>query len=498
VRAFHIQTLLFFIDRYWHKLHDSLQQDVVSTLLQFVSFDDGNIQSWTFLCFSAIAYADNLASRSRDASIWDPIWTHAIRRANVPTVCRAACHMAHALLSLSYSHSTKSHAASSKRLLTSHRVLVEIETLAKDLDVQGPSFPYDSVCLFLAGCLRVASQDVRLYKMQLEEKVIGWLMDCWRIGEAQRTGSADRSRMPLYMIKDTLMLLESICGFSKKSDLVCHTLLPECLIVETIIDERKTKVIRDFLLSAKLPPFPRRTDFRGDAANILKSPVRPLIGGTTEADPSQPRGRERRVSAFMLKSLETLTADWESIKEAKIHPSAETARRSLDAAIIALSFESLLVLNGIKATRRVVQCACKLIALVVPLLTDPRWTAEEKALVLLGLEPLISNGDADRDEDKWDAMILPDTGTGIKKQTLHALLSDVTARTSAAQTSRRDFQRIIWQNADVYLHYNPRFGSLTLIFTGPGTTQFSHDHSKRCSPHGGRPAIYWNTPRHGC
>jgi ataxia telangiectasia mutated family protein len=153
----------------------------------------------------------------------------------------------------------------------------------------------------------------------------------------------------------------------------------------------------------------------------------------------------------MLKSLEALIADWESIKEAKTHPSAEKARQSLDTAIILLSFESLLVFNGIKATRRVIQCACKLMGLVMPLLTDSRWTMEEKTLVLLGLEPLTSDGDSDKDEENWEAMVLPDQGTGIKKDTLKSLLSDMTSRISASQTSRRDFQRIVWQNTDVKL-----------------------------------------------
>jgi serine-protein kinase ATM len=373
-----------------------------------------------------------------------------MRRANVPTVCRAACHTAHTLLLLSHSQFLTQSSEVSKRLLTSHRVLLEIETLAKDLDVQGPSFPYDSVCHFLAGCLRIASQDVRLYRMQLEEKVVGWLMDCWRIGEARGIGKTDRSRMPLYMIKDTLMLLESICGFSKNSNLVCRVLLPESLIVETMVDERKTKVIRHFLLSAKLPRF-QQPDNRGDAIGVQSSPVRPSIGSATDVDLAQPRGRERRVSAFILKSLEALIADWESIKEAKNHPSAEKARQSLDTAVISLSFESLLVLNGIKATRRVIQCASKLVGLVMHFLTDSRWTMEEKTLVLLGLEPLLFNGDSDKDEQKWEAMVLPDQGTGIKKHTLRALLSDMTSRTSAAQTLRRDFQRIVWQNADVRL-----------------------------------------------
>ena len=469
----------------------------MSTLLQFVSIDDGTIQSWTFLCFAAIAYADSLCSRSRDESTWDPIWTHAMRRANVPTVCRAACHTAHTLLSISHSRSPAKSEAVSKRLLTSHRVLLEIETLAKDLDVQGPSFPYDSVCLFLAGCLRVASQDVRLYRMQLEEKVVGWLMDCWRIGEAHSVEAADKTRMPLYTIKDTLVLLESICGLSKSSDLVCRVLLPECLIVKTMVDERKTKVIQDFLLRAKLPHFLRPSGHGGDAASILRVHARSSMGDITDTDLAQPRGRERRVSTFILKSLEALITDWISIKEAKTHPSAERARRSLDTAVIALTFESLLVHNGIKATRRVVQCACKLVGLVMPLLTDSRWTVEEKALVLLGLEPLTCNGEADSSEDRWEAMVPPDEGTGIKKQTLRALISE-TSRMSAAQTLRRGFQRIIWQNVDVSL---PSMIGFSLRFTVAGTRTFRHtnNQSQRYTSYGGRPATYWewDKPCHG-
>lgn len=451
VRAFHIQTLLFFIDRYWSKLHVSLQNDVTSTLIQFISLDDGVIQSWTFLCFAAIAYAARSNSDlQRDALSWDPIWTHAMRRANVPTVCRAACHTAHTLLSLSNSQpATNSHAVS-KRLLSSHRILLEIETLAKDLDVQGPSIPYDSVCVFLAGCLRIASQDVRLYRMQLEEKVMGWLMSCWRVDDVGGPGASDKSKMPLYMVRDVLLLLESICSLPRKSDLVCRAILPDCMIVETIVDERRTKVIRDFLLHAKLPGF-RKASKRQDI--LTAHSAQSLVCGVGVApmgkDLVPPRVRERRVSGFMLKSLETLVVEWEAIYDTNTHPSSEKARRSLDIVVIALSFESSLVLNGTKTTRRVVQSACKLMGLVTPLLTNLRWSSEERALIVLGLEPLISSGEPAVDDGGWEAMVPPDEGTGIKKQTLDALVSNAHSETSQRQAIRRDFQRIVWQNADV-------------------------------------------------
>jgi ataxia telangiectasia mutated family protein len=118
VRVYHLQILLFFIDRHWLILHDTLQKDVIHMLLQSVSYDEGVIQSWVFLCFAAIAHVHNSkASHSTettrsfpptsnrlasDPATWDSIWTNAIRRVNVPIVCRAACHAACALL---HSHS---------------------------------------------------------------------------------------------------------------------------------------------------------------------------------------------------------------------------------------------------------------------------------------------------------------------------------------------------------------------------------------------------------
>jgi ataxia telangiectasia mutated family protein len=75
----------------------------------------------------------------------------------------------------------------------------------------------------------------------------------------------------------------------------------------------------------------------------------------------------------------------------------------------------------------------------------------------LGLEPLISDGDANGNEENWEAMVLPDKGTGIKKQVLQSLLSDMISTSSTAQTLRRGFQRIIWQNADVKFLFNHYF-----------------------------------------
>ncbi|KIJ20941.1 hypothetical protein PAXINDRAFT_125515 [Paxillus involutus ATCC 200175] len=445
VRSYHLQVLLFFIDRHWSRLHDALQNDVISTLVQFVSVDEVSIQSWAFLCLAAIARCDGesySASSSDDASMkdsdrrgfatWDPIWTHAMRRANAPVVCRAACHTAHTLIGYS------------KHLLTSQRALIEIETLVKDLDLQGPSFPYDAVCMFLAQCLRVASQDVRLYRMQLEEKVLSWLLDNWRVGMAAKDVSG-RSHMPPHTISDYLNLLQSVCGYAQHSNPICRMLLPDCEIVDVMEEQRKTKPIRDYVLYAGLPALHQNRNSLADASLPQETPP-----PTTRIDQEllPPRGRERRVSAFLLKAMESLASEWGAVQENKVHPTAERVRQSLDAAITALFFESFLAMNGTQRNRRVVQSAGKVVMLLAPFLTDAKWTAEERLLILKALEPLVVDGDRNDDDEEWEALIGPGLESGIKSHVLRNVKMHVLHH-GHVHIQCRHLQNFLWDNADV-------------------------------------------------
>ncbi|KAH7890803.1 hypothetical protein F5I97DRAFT_1975119 [Phlebopus sp. FC_14] len=440
VRAYHLQLLLFFIDRHWFRIHNALQNDVISTLLQFISVDEVSIQSWAFLCLAAIAYCDGndtpplvsaghgpvRKSCQRGPAIWDPLWTHSMRRANVPVLCRAACHAAHTLIGYS------------KHLITPQRILVEIEALAKDLDLQGPSFPYDAVCMFLAQCLRVASQDVRLYRMQLEDKVLSWLLDNWKVGTAAKDVSG-RSRMPPHTISDFLNLLENLCGYAGQSDPACRLLLPECEIVGVMEEQRQTKIIRDYLLFARLPAL-------SQAAGSVGSHTDLATGADQELVP--PRPRERRISAFLLKAMEVLISEWEAIRERNSHPTAESVRQCLDTAITALVFESLLVMNGTRANRRVIQSAGKVVVFLTPLLTDGRWTPEERLLILKALEPLVIDGDRSGDDDEWEALIGPGLESGIKSHVLRTMRARI-ERHDWSSYHRRHLQHLIWANADI-------------------------------------------------
>jgi len=373
---------------------------------------------------------------SRTDNAWDQIWTQAIRRTSVSTVCRTASHLAHVLLT---------HASS---FLPPHRVLAEIEAFAKDLDVQGPTFPYDSVCMFLTLCLRVANQDVRLYRMQLEDKVITWLTESWRVsGEAANTkGQHGRpsSRMPNHTVSDVLLVLESICGLAKRSNVICRRVLPESAAADVIIEHSRTAVIRDYLLYARLPQFhsqeeSSRTSLPSDWVTL-----------GTDGDLTQSTGRERRISSYLLKSLDALADEWGNSENGG-QITAERARKGLDFAVLALYFESVLQLNGTRSNRRTIQAACRLIGILTPLLSEKTWSPEERRLLLLGLETLIAVDEDTPAEDWEEAIVAPTDYTGIRRQVLGSLKSGKTTRRDAIEAERRAVQKAIFQSSDVSL-----------------------------------------------
>ncbi|KAJ8489343.1 hypothetical protein ONZ51_g2973 [Trametes cubensis] len=444
MKVHHLQLLLFFADRHWLVLHEQLRRDIITALTSLVSFEDADVQSWTFLCLAAIAHAEGSVSVTSGnqhpsdtamPSLWDPIWTHAMRRANVPAVSRAAAHAAHILL------------LHSKRLLSSQRVLLEIEAFVKDLDVQGPAYPYDSVCSFMVLCLRFANQDARLYRMQMEEKVLSWLMQAWRIEGTRRTS------MPTSTVAHIHSLLEAITGTSKRTKLWCGIMLPASMIVDYSLEEAQTKVIRDFQLNARLPPYASTSPVAD-----LEFPPTPLAAGDDadkpplidSADLAPPRGRERRLSAFLLKSLEALTDHLDKGDEGNHKATAETLRFALDVAANALFFEASLLMNGTQSNRRVIQAACKIISLVGPQFKSSRWHTQERRLLLGALDPFVFDGEEDRFEHPgWEALVPPGENTGIRTPVLQRLLSRSrkTGRTDSQLC--RNLQQCLFRSADV-------------------------------------------------
>ncbi|KZT65045.1 hypothetical protein DAEQUDRAFT_677538 [Daedalea quercina L-15889] len=452
IRSYHLQGLLFFIDRHWSTLHEELQQQVISVLLQFVSFEDGSVQSWTLLCLAAIAQTVGSSIKSSSvpgtrseppqSATWDAIFAHAMRRSTTASVSRAACHVASVFM------------LHSKELLTSQRLIAEVEALCKDLDVQGPVFPYDSVCAFLDLALRIASQDARLYRMQMEEKVLTWFLDTWRVETAPKT------KLLPHTMADLLMLLESICSLSNKSHLICGMPLSDTPVVQAANHHCYTAVIRNFTLQARLPPW-HRPEPASDSSS--------LSGQNSEGgrcvdldDLVEPRGRERRISTFLLKIMEEVCTVWESGRDVSGFVTAEKIRSYLDTAFMVLSFEATLVVNGVRPTRRVIQAACRLIQVLFPHVSEKRWTSEERLLMLGSLEPLILVQQASAQEP-IESLASPGPYTGIRREVLRGLGINAMGAPDRHRNMHRLFQRTIFRSVDVQDTFNDILDSLRSI-----------------------------------
>ncbi|KAK0467046.1 uncharacterized protein EV420DRAFT_1636079 [Desarmillaria tabescens] len=408
------QRLLFIIDYHWSVLHGDLQRRLITLLLGALQVDNSMIQSWAFLCIASIAHADCLESRLPtsggsstdrtlicDQMVWETIWTN--------------CHATALLLHVD-SHT---HKFTHPPLHAPH-ILADIETLTKDLEVQGPNYPYDSVCSFLSRCLVMASQDIR----------------CWKLGRIVE------GEMPCYMVKDLIHLLETVCGFSRRTDVVCRAILPVSELVQVVEQEKRTQVIRDFLLDAKLPQFVPSNDGAKASPSYRSEPLPQEIALLAMGH------RQRRLSKFMLELLEHIHQKWKVRMEAKRPHSATGVRLCLDFAVIAFCFQCSLIHNGMQLDILTIKEAGKVIALLLPLLRETPWTTAEKAVVIQALEPLISTEEPRADDIPFVDLLPPDINSGIRARVLQDLVSDPQQHIDRKRSSRMDFQRIIWRTLE--------------------------------------------------
>ncbi|CAE6466251.1 unnamed protein product, partial [Rhizoctonia solani] len=433
-RNYRLQVLLFLINRHWDKLSPSVQTEVCSTLSAFFSQDDHTSSSWAFICCAAIACAQEPASRSispnQISEELTGFWTHAIRKTSVTLECRAACHAANAIVRNGH--------------LDDQTLFKDVEAFAADLLVQGPAFPHDSVCAFLIECLQVASRDAGLYRKQLEDKVLGWLSESWNVTETVRNNA--RVRLDTYSLGDILELLQASCVMTRRILPVAVSLLPDCMTTEVMLERHQSNLIRDFLIYARLPAFhPNDSPNPGTRDSVAPSPRN--AAEITDDDLTVPNDRARKSSAFLLKSLDALLVEWDSAKDVTLM-SREAARRAADLACLALWFEASVVSDGMRANTRVIKAACDLVQRIIPCISAPRWTTDERATMLLAFDVLINDGEDTVEHTPWKGILDPDVGTGIKRRALAQMMRRNGSTMEEEIKIRRGLLQKIWRSSE--------------------------------------------------
>lgn len=462
-----LQLLLFLVDRHWRTIRSSARAvlEAVSTSL---NWEDPSVQSWALLCLAAIATEDRpfrpppteewtstapsavpnhvsrspFASPSRkagrasaDNSLWDKAWTFAARKAIIPAVCRAACHAAHAI------------AVAEK--VAPLVILTDVESLVRDIEIQGPSFPYDSVCAFLATTMEMASRDVRLFRMDLETKVINWLSSSWRVVDGTTKGFNVRTKLESHTPSDVLRLLSSACRFPRNVTLAYTYSLPESPIVAHVTLESKSAVVRDYIIHAQLD-LPTISNDTSPQPSAHPTSLSAIASPGPNDNLVQLDGCARKLSTFLTKSANDLVAEWTDV-DFETAVTAEKVRRSLDLVVLVLAFEAVLELNGVSPERKALKAACTLLAAIAPAFALARLTTAELAVMVQGLEPLVFDTDRSTSADQPGsrALLRPGIMTGIRKDMLPSLGDGNAVGRARDQATRLAVQHIIWKSSDV-------------------------------------------------
>lgn len=491
-----LQTLLFLIDRHWSRACSISSDAILKALLGCLNSEDSTVLSWSFIALAAIATEDrgsaissdndesssssskpaasvfaspsrSLSRRRVDVSRWEQAWNFAVRRMSLPAVSRAACHAGHAIIVFAR--------------VPPLGLLQSIETFTHEIEVLGPAAPHDAVCAFLGACLEMASRDVRLFRMELEDRVVAWLLTAWKVATVDGggatsssllarggginglSGSGGGSRLERHAPGDLLCLLARLCRFSNSVNLLSSEVLTESPVVSHCLEEVDRAPATEFIVHARLTPGAQPKSFTTSLPSF--SPLQPSTLASESRTPTAPDstaslsaiqelgGRPRRLSSFLQRSIESLKAEWSGSIDAQTTTiSVERVRRALDMVVIALGFEALIEANGFQSNRKTVKSACCLLEFVRPAISLSSMSLSELAVVVQGLEPLVETHEA---EDRSAALLLSaGPMSGIRRDLIPRDLEGERMHAARAEkeAARSKLLMYIWRSSDVRLH----------------------------------------------
>lgn len=440
-----MQILTFFIDRYHHRLHLEAQADIRRALLDLLDQDDAGLQSWAMIAFSHLATAStsssllttstehiNLGSPPHASSgvtpaqtQWDRVWAHATRKIATSSLSRAACHTATSLLHCG--------------LTNTSRHTDDIRGILQNIEIQGPPSPFDSVCAFLSAAITIARNDASLYQMGLEDRIISWLTK-WSILESLKS----KSRMEQSSASDIYRLLCDLAWLSPlhMAEIETGEMLPDCAIVDRLIEEHDTRALRRFILAAE---YPTRSDGRpptthseptatsNESRNILP---KASLGGI-EARPG-------RIVAYLTKSLDALSQDWSTSDTTILIQAPERVRKTLDFVVVASAFVTTLQATSVHVDGTCAQSIIHLLSKIRPSLVSSSHSTPGQHLMWAAFRPFANV--IPQNPATWPILLNASAeSSGIRQALLHKHEQVSPEGLSAGD----QLQRLVWKDPTV-------------------------------------------------
>lgn len=288
------------------------------------------------------------------------------------------------------------------------------------IDIQGPSYPVDSIALLVAKCLSIARSDVRLYSLNLEEKVIAWLT---RYNTFD--GTRGKSRQDAHTSSDLVALVASAAGLSPPPSRVFNAslYLPECPIVNRVLEEHRTSGIRSFVLDGTLPP---SATARSSPASMTADPAAqigqlPPFATPTGLPSTQANGeffeaailneRQKRLASWLGGQLQGEVKDLATGTSANARP-PERIRKLLDLAIVSIAYLALLRANGTGGDRDLVEAVRNAIIAFQPDLINTASSLGSQHRLWSAFEPLLP--DSDTTDMDWPILLKAGESSGMR------------------------------------------------------------------------------------
>jgi ataxia telangiectasia mutated family protein len=340
--------------------------------------EDANLQSWAMIAFSHLAIVGDEPSHSSSSSNglsgltlraeetpWNRLWAHATRKIATAALSRAACHTATCLLECGLANTPKH--------------ISDIRTVLANIEIQGPPYPFDSVCAFLCAAVTIARNDATLYQQKLEDRVMGWLMK-WSVVE----GAKGRARMDQYSATDIYRLVCEVSGISPlhMTDLEVADVLPDCAIVDRLIEEHNTRPLRRLIIHAE---FPDKVEKTTSPATSISAPSMLMAG--TQHSLEGVQGRPGLALSFLTRSIEALSTDWPTAEDTALSP-PERVRKALDMVVAASAYLVTLQASGTHVEPTCIPAIIHLVGKIRPSLASSSHTIPGQHLMWTAFKPL--------------------------------------------------------------------------------------------------------------
>lgn len=340
-------------------------------LQSLLSSENAQLQDWTLIAVSVItANASPGAAIEMGAQIWERLWTIALRRIGSATQGRTAALLLRTCMR--------------KDRIDQSRILQDLETLGRDLEINGPIWPSDTACDLLCDLLKIATTDLRIHRLNLPDKIYARMIQHWNFlpdsaGQGRTFGAKARSEF-LCTIRLHFVLVAMIGLDSEGISMTAPISLPDCSIVAQRQKDVQLSEARNWYFRAQLAT----THQQGHTGSNSKSRSKSLAGDAFITQMAA------RIVSYLRTTLTGALAEasaggkifWETIP-------VERARRLLDLSILAVRIDARLDAHQVVRAERNTETAGAIIGSILPRLSSNKWSISERAYLITGLWPII-------------------------------------------------------------------------------------------------------------